>query len=247
MSFAALLVSFTVAQQKFEKHSPGFSFQSWFELFLVRQHRDPDLSGLAWPRSALPEALTLAHRCLWKTRPWWNYRLLWPYLFWVSFFFMDAPTLCSGGSPAGFRREAHRGSVVQSQQDPTRVKNRRHLCSPDKHTTWKRTIQKTHIVPASLMELEEAQQETGAQGAFMVLGQHWDSSGPLTSMMPVKYVCILKLEKWSSLFYVQRVLQEWLRSSVILAKLSVIPVVEVNLETHSWRTKLLKINPLLVP
>lgn len=61
MSFAALLVSFTVAQQKIWTHSPGLSFQSWFELFLVEPltpHRAP---VSVRPQSLLQEALTPAH------------------------------------------------------------------------------------------------------------------------------------------------------------------------------------------
>lgn len=195
----------------------------------------PGSIGLPWPQPAPPEALALAHLSLWKTGPLCKYRLLWPYFGFVFFFppclpaVIDAPTLCSGGSPAGFKREAHRGFVVQSQEDQIQVENSRHLCSPYKLTMKQNNLStcflKKHVVPTSLMEFEEAQQETGAQGPFMVDWQHWDCSGLLTSMMPVKHLCILKWEKWSSLFYVQRVLQEWLDSSVILIKLTVIPLV----------------------
>lgn len=125
---------------------------------------------------------------------------------------IDAPTLCSRGS-TGFKCEAHQRFVLRSQQDQIQVENSRHLCFPYKPPNKTEALcftclKQNHVVPASLMEFEEAQQETGAHGLFMVDWQPWDGSGLLTSRMPVKHLCILKQEKRSSLSYVQRVLQE---------------------------------------
>lgn len=108
----------------------------------------PGSSGLPWP----PEALTLAHLSLWKTRPW---------LFVLFSFFLLA-----------------------SHHRHTHALLWRFSC-------WFQTWKKKHVL-TSLMEFEEAQQETGAQGSFMVDWQHWDCSGLLTSMTPVKHLCILK-------------------------------------------------------
>lgn len=107
----------------------------------------PGSIGLPWPQPAPPEALAPAHLSLWKTGPLCKYRLLWPY-FGFAFFpclpaVIDAPTLCSGGSPAGFKREAHRGFVAQSQEDQIQVENSRHfLFSVETHNE---TEQSKHL------------------------------------------------------------------------------------------------------
>lgn len=70
MSFTALLLTFTVAQQKILRHSPGLSFQSWIELFLVQPlmpHHALDLSacpGLSLPRLKLSHRLVSAFQRL---------------------------------------------------------------------------------------------------------------------------------------------------------------------------------------
>lgn len=81
MSFAALLVSFTVAQQKIWTHPPGLSFQSWFELFLVEPltpHRAPDVSGLSLCCMKRTHTGPFSR---YMTCPVWKYHLLCPCLY----------------------------------------------------------------------------------------------------------------------------------------------------------------------